>query len=103
MKDVGLVQFFPHELGDLMPILNLMKQEGQATQDVQRWQLRYIVLLWLSLICMIPFDLSLFDDGDPKASTSMHLQTVGEAWLENAGLERFAAAQLLSRLYMRCE
>jgi hypothetical protein len=101
MKDVGSVQFFPHELGDLIPILNLIKQEGQATQDVQRWQLRYVVLLWLSLICMIPFDLSLFDEGDQKAATSMNLQLAGDAWLENAGLERFAAAQLLSRLYMR--
>jgi hypothetical protein len=101
MKHIGSVRFFPHELGDLLPTLNLMKREAQTAQDTQRWHLRYVVLLWLSLICMIPFDLSLFDDTSQQAKTAVALQEVGEAWLDKFGLERFAAAQLLSRLYMR--
>lgn len=101
MKDIGSVQFFPHELGDLVPVLDLINQEIHVAEDVHRWQLRYVVLLWLSLICMLPFDLALFDDGAQQGSTSLSLQIAGEIWLEKAGLERFAAAQLLSRLYMR--
>ena len=55
---------------------------------------------------MIPFDLSRFDevllpDGDQK-STSQRLETLATGYLDRAGLEREAAALVLSKLYERC-
>ena len=28
---------------------------------VQTWETRYVLLLWLSIVCMIPFDMARFD------------------------------------------
>jgi hypothetical protein len=69
--------------------------------DFYHWHLRYILLLWLSLICRIPFDLALLDERAEQNMTSAALVSIGQAWLDRAGLERFAASQLLSRVYMR--
>ena len=37
----------------------------------QTWQTRYILLLWLSMICMIPFDLIKFDGADRGENKSV--------------------------------
>ena len=29
--------------------------------DHQTWEARYVLLLWLSIVCMIPFDMARFD------------------------------------------
>jgi hypothetical protein len=100
MRDISPVQHFPHEIEDLRPIL-LFMERAQAVHDMTHWQLRYIVLLWLSLICRIPFDLALFDEDGDSSRVSALLIATGKQWLDRSGLERYAAAQLLSRLYMR--
>ena len=73
--------------------------------DSSLWELRYVLLLWLSLICMIPFDLSRFDDVSKTsagASTASKLEAVGLQYLGVAGKEREGAAVLLGRLFLRC-
>lgn len=70
-------------------------------RELSRWPLRYVVLLWLSLIIMIPFDLAQFDDGDHVGRTASTVESVGKEYLGKAGLEREGAAILLSRIYMR--
>jgi hypothetical protein len=96
------VQFLPHEIGDLQPTLDYMRCESKRGSAYQNWHLRYVLLLWLSLICRIPFDLALFDDETKHSTTAQTLVATGEQWLYKAGLERFAAATLLARVYMRC-
>ena len=29
--------------------------------NLQSWETRYVLLLWLSIVCMVPFDMSKFD------------------------------------------
>jgi len=70
-------------------------------QDRYHWSIRYVSLLWLYIICIIPFDLAQFDETDKIGQTAESLQTVAKAYLGTAGLEREAAALLLSRLYIR--
>ena len=41
-----------------------MQPKPVETQTQEAWALRYVVLLWISLICMIPFDLVQFDEPD---------------------------------------
>jgi len=59
------------------------------------------MLLWLYIICIIPFDLSQFDEPNDVGGTANSLEKIAKGYLSSAGLEREAAALLLSRLYMR--
>ena len=34
---------------------------------MQVWHARYIMLLWLSLICLLPFDLAVLDSGGEES------------------------------------
>lgn len=66
------------------------------------WPTRYIVLLWLSLICRLPFDLANFDaEGMEQNSTAQVVEDIGRQYLDKAGLEKDGAALLLARLYSR--
>ncbi|XP_066141125.1 tubulin-specific chaperone D [Euwallacea fornicatus] len=56
-KDI--VKHLPHEVADFEPVLCFL--EEQNARDSDTWTTRYILLLWLSIIIMIPFDLSRFD------------------------------------------
>ena len=58
--------------------------------------------LWLSLICMIPFDLEQLDDPDHVGETANVVEAAAKEYLGRAGLEREGSVILLSRFYMRC-
>lgn len=75
-------------------------QEG-VVQHHSLWALRYIMMLWLSLVSMLPFDLAQFDDESEPGHAARSLELIGKTYLGKAGLERDGAALLLSRLYMR--
>jgi tubulin-specific chaperone D len=50
----SIVKVFPHEVCDLEPALQLWKCESEEIS----WQTRYILLIWMSMLVMIPFDIS---------------------------------------------
>ena len=107
MRDIFLVGFFPHQVADLSIVLDYFAAPDSPAQNSSHWSLRYIVLLWLSLITMLPFDLARFDeDGIPSdsshASTALRIQSLALEYLGRSGVEREAAAILLSKLYTRC-
>ena len=54
-----IVKKFPHEVADLEPIMDLLSKQGLSDQET--WETRYMLLLWLSMICLIPFDMTRFD------------------------------------------
>ncbi len=54
-----IVQYLPHEVNDFEPILDLLNR--QDMKDTDNWQTRYMLLVWLSIVCMVPFDLHRFD------------------------------------------
>ncbi|OBZ71617.1 Tubulin-specific chaperone D [Grifola frondosa] len=94
-------RFFPHEISDLSVTLDYILSPNSPAQDASQWPLRYVVLLWLSLVCMIPFDLEQFDEQDKAGETATRVESLAKSYLGKAGLEREGAAILLSRLYMR--
>ncbi|VEN50767.1 unnamed protein product [Callosobruchus maculatus] len=59
-----IVRHLPHEVADFEPVLQLL--ESQDPNDANTWTTRYILLLWLSIIVMIPFHMSRFDGFDEK-------------------------------------
>jgi hypothetical protein len=56
-----LVKFFTHEAADLEPLLAYVKTI--VPNNFAHWEVRYILLLWLSLVARIPFDLTRLDSG----------------------------------------
>ncbi|KAF8957293.1 tubulin folding cofactor D C terminal-domain-containing protein [Flammula alnicola] len=91
----------PHEIADLSIALEFMQIPDGLAQHRYLWAMRYVTLLWLYIICIIPFDFAQFDELDRIGETASSLETVAKRYLGAAGLEREAAALLLSRLYMR--
>lgn len=94
-------RFFPHEIADLSVVLDYISATNSPVQEMQQWPLRYAMLLWLSLICMIPFDLEQFDEVGHSGETASRIEAVAKLFLGRAGVDREGAALLLSRLYMR--
>ena len=95
---------------DLLPTLHVLEQyqgRGPGTGAASSWEMRYILLLWLSLICMIPFDLVRFDEAttgtakDEHVRTASRIQSVGRHFLASPGKERDAAAVVLGKLLQR--
>ncbi|KAI0354961.1 TBCD protein [Trametes cingulata] len=96
-----ITRFFPHEIADLTVVLDYITAPNSPAQDSTQWPLRYTVLLWLSLVCMIPFDLEQFDEAGHAGETATRIEQVAKSFLGKAGVDREGAAILLSRLYMR--
>uniref|UniRef100_A0A3Q1CSU8 Tubulin-specific chaperone D n=1 Tax=Amphiprion ocellaris TaxID=80972 RepID=A0A3Q1CSU8_AMPOC len=53
------MQLFPHEVSDVQPVLDLLSRQDPT--DSETWETRYMLLLWLSMTCLIPFDLYRLD------------------------------------------
>ncbi|XP_030759284.1 tubulin-specific chaperone D [Sitophilus oryzae] len=70
-KDI--VRHLPHEVADFEPVLQLL--EAQDPNDSDTWTTRYILLLWLSIIIMIPFHLSRFDGFNENTSDQKTVMT----------------------------
>jgi len=64
-----IVQHLPHEVADFELVLGLLA--AQDMTDVFTWQTRYMLLIWLSIVCMIPFDLHKFDLNDESQKNSI--------------------------------
>lgn len=63
-----VIRHLPHEVTDFGPVLRLI--ENQDPNDSETWTTRYILLLWLSIIVMIPFNMSRFDGFDENEPTN---------------------------------
>lgn len=94
-------RFFPHEIADLSIALGYILLPLDILHERDQWPLRYVVLLWLSLICLIPFDLAQFDEPGRLGETAGKIENLAKAHLDKAGLERQGASILLARFYMR--
>jgi tubulin-specific chaperone D len=95
------VHFFPNQISDLSVVLGFVVSSESPVHDMDFWALRYVTLLWLSLIAKIPFDLAQFDTQLIGGDTMNSLETVAKDYLGYAGLEREAAALLLSTFFSR--
>jgi len=98
-----IVKFFTHEVSDLEPTFYFMLL--QDPKDYSGWETRYVLLIWLSLISMIPFDLKTVDSrtstGSDKIPLVENMIGLSKFYLKATGKERDGAAILLSRLLTR--
>ncbi|GAB5356179.1 hypothetical protein AAMO2058_000268800 [Amorphochlora amoebiformis] len=91
--------FFPHKVEDLEPALLMLLAQNQS--DYNTWQTRYGLLLWLSLIVLIPFDLKTVDSNHHGRSLTETLVATGKKYLKDSGPTREAAAFFLAKLFTR--
>ncbi|GAA6008247.1 hypothetical protein JCM10207_000052 [Rhodosporidiobolus poonsookiae] len=102
-----VVRFFPHETSDLSLLLPLLSSTFSPSADPTpstssrsltsaSWELRYLLLLWLSVVIRLPFDLARL--GPDTAET---MQRVGFEALALASKEGDAAQEVLARFYSR--
>lgn len=87
-------------MSDFEPVLHLL--ESQDSSDVDTWTTRHALLLWLSIIVMIPFHMSRLDVTDSKDESSVErLLTVCKTYIVLAGKCQDAASYLISRFLTR--
>jgi tubulin-specific chaperone D len=96
-----IVQHMPHEVVDLEPVLNLLERQDKS--DVHKWQTRYMLLLWLSILCMVPFDLSRFDDGDGKTTIMRRLLDACMPYMSIADKCQEASVYMLAKFMSRVD
>ena len=94
------VRFFPHEIADLAVALEFAQILNRQSYTTL-WSTQHVTLLWISLICMIPFDLAQFDEVGSEGQTAATIEAIAKRSLTSSGLVRESAAVLLSRLYVR--
>ncbi|XP_031432213.1 tubulin-specific chaperone D [Clupea harengus] len=99
------MQLFPHEVADLQPVLDLLCR--QDPKDTETWETRYMLLLWLSMTCLIPFDLSRLDghlSSDPaqvREPVMDRILAVAKSYLTVSDKSRDAASVLVSKFVTR--
>lgn len=86
-------KLFPHEIVDLEPLFEIYK-----TIPANEWETKYILLLWLSMIVINPFDLTVVD---PTNQLPRKMLEECKAQLSEPGKTRDSASLLISRLLTR--
>lgn len=69
-----ILKLLPHEITDLDFVLNALEQ--QNVDETNTWETRYMLIVWLSILVLNPFELARFDafqagDGGDKPLTKM--------------------------------
>uniref|UniRef100_A0A8K9X4T0 Tubulin-specific chaperone D n=1 Tax=Oncorhynchus mykiss TaxID=8022 RepID=A0A8K9X4T0_ONCMY len=99
------MQLFPHEVADVQPVLDLLCR--QDPRDPETWETRYMLLLWLSMTCLIPFDLSRLDGhltSDPSQTREPimdRILAIAKSYLMVTDKSRDAASVLVSKFVTR--
>lgn len=102
-----VARLFPHETDDLVILLALFADT--TTLQSTSWETRYLLLLWLSLVSMLPFTLTSIDSIVPFATTSDYVAPTRQSRIEQIGIrylscsskERDGAVALLARFESR--
>eukprot|EP00941_MAST-03F_sp_MAST-3F-sp1_P005401 g5401.t1 len=103
-----IVRLLPHAVSDLEPTVRLL--QSQDPTDFVTWKTRYSLLLWLSILVRVPFDLNTIDSSkgaveSGKSSKEMVLVQriifLAKSYLDDPSACRDAAAVLIGQLLTR--
>ncbi|XP_061830382.1 tubulin-specific chaperone D-like [Nerophis lumbriciformis] len=96
---------FPHEVADIQPVLELLSRQDPT--DTETWETRYMLLLWLSMTCLTPFDLSRLDGhlesegGQAREPIMDRILAITKSYLAVSDSSRDAASVLVSKFMTR--
>ncbi|KAF2861732.1 hypothetical protein K470DRAFT_214232, partial [Piedraia hortae CBS 480.64] len=94
-----IVGFFNNEPRYLEPVLKALEDASDA-----KWQVSYVLLLWLSHLLLTPFDLSTIStakEQDGLPSVAVRCLHVGTHYLPTSTKAQEASAAMLVRLFVR--
>ena len=110
-----VVKLFPHEVSNLETCLSLLKTQDR--HDYSNWETRYVFLMWLCILCLIPFDICSMDssltsntsaadapgsgDDQTKSKLVHYIVELCKTYLSDTGPTREAASACLSALLTR--
>ncbi|XP_050391441.1 tubulin-specific chaperone D [Patella vulgata] len=97
-----IVRFLPHEVADVEPVMALLVKQDPT--DFTCWETRYIILLWMSMLCKIPFDLTRLDasgKAGQKEPIMDRIYKLGQSYLTVNDKSRDAAAFMMSQFVTR--
>ena len=69
-------KLLPHEVHQLETCLYALLQ--QATSDFESWETRYVLILWLNVLCLIPFDICALDSSIATLTSSGYAYNASE-------------------------
>ena len=75
-------KFFPHEVKDLEPVVFYLIEQRAIQTEV--WETKYVLLLWMSIIILVPFDLVTIDSKHMKMQTFNSLGVASKAKSQDA-------------------
>ena len=110
-----IVKFFPHEVSDMEMVVELLHFQVTPEIEIERtntpqlasawnaqyWQVPYILVLWLSIIVLVPFDLTSIDSQKSQEVLVKRIINIGRTHSVDPGKIRDGAAVLLSKLITR--
>jgi hypothetical protein len=90
-----VIKFFPHEVSDMEPVTEVLQN-----CSYQQPEMPYVLVLWLSIIVLVPFDLTTIDS---DSQTALVKKIVGLAleWIGGSDRLRDGGAFMLARLITR--
>ncbi|EDV27936.1 uncharacterized protein TRIADDRAFT_21306, partial [Trichoplax adhaerens] len=94
-----VARLFPHEVPDLEPVLQLLMKQDK--NDAEHWQSRYILLLWLSVVCMVPFDMARFDGTRDERPIIERIMDTANMYLTVSDKSRDMAGIVLAKFLSR--
>ena len=89
-----VLKFFPHEAYHLEPVFEYLT----TLTDSAVWQSQYSLLVWLSMVVLVPFDL---DSIDSSGNLIPSIITHAKQFMEHTGRPREAAGIMLAKLLTR--
>ncbi|XP_057310361.1 tubulin-specific chaperone D-like [Hydractinia symbiolongicarpus] len=96
-----IIRLFSHDVSDLEFVLKLLHE--QSPTEYQTWETRYILLLWLAIVCIIPFDLKKLDGASVSDDESVLNRVLKSAlpYLNVFDKSKDAAAYLTAKFLTR--
>ncbi|VDL62626.1 unnamed protein product [Hymenolepis diminuta] len=94
----SLVRLMPHTVDDLEPVFDLLRSQDENDRD--NWQTRYILLLWLSIVVMVPFALERLDKSG-KPPLIERIINEAKRYVVREDITQIAAAHLLAKFISR--
>lgn len=103
-----VIQYFPHEVKDLYPAIGYLVKE--RTDQNSNWETRYVILLWLGVIALVPFNLDIIDsevvtmpkeDGTVATEIVDLMLEIGKHYLRSLTKMREASGLFLGKLFTR--
>lgn len=113
----AVTKFFPHQVSDLELAVSLLEKchttnaiSSLRQESTGEMEAKCVVLLWLSILVLVPFDISSVDtsiaqtchlEGDGPPPLVLRILDLSKYYLSNAGPMRTISGLLLSKLLTR--